>query len=211
MRPSRLTPPVRCAIMLDVAENADDTANIAEAILSARASRIERLLQTVEGRDIARLDATYVALTGQSPPPWSEAGGNPPTAAATDRSESKVKLNGSASPSRKPSLRAQVLDLLEEAPIRWTHDEMADELERRGTELTGSGGDRKSSLRTAVWTLAKRGDASRAEGAFWAAKYDAQLQPQHQDEELIEEEVFDDGPSSDIDPHQIARLSGEEI
>lgn len=182
--------------------NVNGTETIEMAILKRRAAIIDRLLRTDEGREVTRLDAAYTVLTGQPPPPWQGAG--PVNVTLTEMPESKVRPNGSA-PSARKSLRVQVLELLEEGPRRWTHDELAVELERRGTELTGSGGDRKSSLRTAVWTLAKRGDASKAEGAFWAAKYDDQLRPQD-DEEANDEEVF-----ADIDPHQFVRLSGEVI
>lgn len=155
---------------------ANETANIAKAILDHRASMVERLLQTELGQEIARLEAAYTALSGQAPPPWREAAGQSeivPT--VTAEVPEIVNLNGGAA--RRISLRRRVELLMEEAPVTWTYDSMVEELERRGAELTGADGDRKSSLRTAVWTLVKKGVVQRAEeeGVFWATKYDAQL------------------------------------
>ena len=203
----------------------NETASIAQAILDLRMVLVERLLKTDLGQEITRLDDAYAALSGQAPPPWRP---GPASAAPAPVDEaSEIKLNGG--PERKISLRVRVQQLLEEAPVRWTYDDVVRELERRGVELTGTDGDRKSSLRTAVWTLVKKKHVTRGEdeGVFWATKYDAELRapaaaPDEPDDDdpfgpsdpiasFVDEDPFSDPFADDPPSPQVAPRAREEV
>jgi hypothetical protein len=181
---------------------------IAASVLDARREVVVKLLATDEGRELARLDDAYRALTGHAPPPWHEPAATEPAA------KSPVPINRGGRALGGRSVRARVQHILDEGPRRWDYDLIAAEMEQRGWETKGSKNDAKSSLRTAVWTIVNNGHAERSPsgGEFWSSKFsaeikDAEIKDDVRTREYLEEQAHQAcawGPdTSQVGEHQL--------
>jgi hypothetical protein len=152
-----------------------NTTEIARLVLRQRADVVKRLLVTPEGQELARLDDAYRALTGQEPPSWGRFA--PGGEEQLERPQPEARKQPRAT--RGGSIRAQVQQILDHAPRQWNYDELIEELHRRNPRVEEQAKALRTSLRTALWSLVKDGDAERTAqgGVFWSSKFSNELRP----------------------------------
>lgn len=128
--------------------------NLAAEILNERHDAFERMLASRAGQDVAKLNAAYKALTGRTPPPLS---------VGMDDEDSQDEAPVRRGP-RKGSVRYEVKQILENEPMIWTYEILADALGIAGFDVRDDDGKVVSSVRGAAWTLVNDDDARRGPG-----------------------------------------------